>query len=275
MNISRIVIGLWLVLAMASAAYADTPAYSTAVDSRMTINTDLTAIQETTVRQTVLKESASILGQQSLSFAESISKIEIVEAFTQKVDGRRVVLDPANIFTRDAATGLNAVYQRDAKVTTLIFPDVQVGDTLVYFSRTYRHDRRISGHFSFASVLARSVPYSSFHLTVEAPKSVELTLHASGEGLTYEASTSSDAQLHTFNYEQNAWSPEEPGAVSVWDRDPQIVITTFKSMRDLGAGYWASMQGRTSSRPKFNCSQTKSQRILRANVLRLKPSSTG
>ena len=115
-------------------------------------------------------------------------------------------------------------------MTTLIFPDVQVGDTLVYVSRTYRHDRRIPGHFSFAIVLVRSVPYSTFHLTVEAPKSLELTLHASGEGLNHEASTSNDVQRHTFDYEQKAWSLEEPGAVSVWDRDPQIVITTFKSM---------------------------------------------
>ena len=103
------VIGLWLLLAMASPACADTPAYSTAVDSRMTINSDLTAIQDTAVRQTVLKESAiRILGQQSLSFAESISTIEIIEAYTEKADGRRLALDPANIFTRDAATGLGA-----------------------------------------------------------------------------------------------------------------------------------------------------------------------
>jgi len=253
MKISRcVVIGLWLLLAIASPVCADTPAYSTAVDSRMTINSDLTAIQDTTVRQRVLKESAiRILGQQSLSFAESISTIEIVEAFTEKADGRRLTLDPANILTRDAATGLNAVYQRDAKVTTLIFPDVQVGDTLVYVSRTHRHDRRIPGHFSAAFVLARSVPYSTYHLTVEAPKSLELTLHANGEGLTHEASTSSDAQRHTFDYEQKAWFPEEPGAVSVWDRDPQIVITTFKSMLDLGTGYWASMQGKDIVTPEI------------------------
>jgi hypothetical protein len=116
MKISRcVVIGLWFLAVMASAAHADTPAYSTTVDSRMTINSDLTAIQDTTVRQKVLKESAiRILGQQSLSFAESISTVEIVEAYTEKADGRRLALDSANMFTRDAATGLNAVYQRDA-----------------------------------------------------------------------------------------------------------------------------------------------------------------
>jgi hypothetical protein len=56
MKISRcVVVGLWLLLAFP--VCADTPAYSTAVDSRMTINSDLTATQDTTVRQKVLKES--------------------------------------------------------------------------------------------------------------------------------------------------------------------------------------------------------------------------
>src|SRR5262249_7500319 len=54
----HLLVAVCLLLAMASAAYTDTPAYSTAVGSRLTISSDLTAIQDTTVRQTVLKESA-------------------------------------------------------------------------------------------------------------------------------------------------------------------------------------------------------------------------
>jgi len=250
---SSLALGLGLLAAAASpAAATDTPAYTTAVDTRMTIGADLTATLESTVRQKVLKESAiRVLGQQSLSFAESINSIEIVEAYTQKADGRRLPLDPANILTRDAATGLNAVFERDAKVTTLIFPDVGVGDTLVYVSRTHRHDKRMPGHFAYAYVLVRSIPYSSYHLTVEAPKSLDLRAHASGEDLTLVSSTADEALHHTFEYRPKSWSPEEPGAVSVWDRDPQIVITTFKSMAELGAGYWSSMQGKDTLTPEI------------------------
>src|SRR5262249_1632477 len=79
-----IVLGLGLVAALAPAARAlDSPAYTTAVDARMTVNLDLTATIETTVRQKILKEGAvRLLGQQTLSFTESISTIEIIEAFT-------------------------------------------------------------------------------------------------------------------------------------------------------------------------------------------------
>ena len=111
---------------------------------------------------------------------ESLNPLEVIEAYTEKADGRKIAVDHATILTRDAATGLNAVYQRDAKVKTLIFPDIEVGDTLVYVSRTDRIDKRFPGHFTFQSVFSRSVPYDTSRLTVDAPKSLGLRIHVKG-----------------------------------------------------------------------------------------------
>jgi hypothetical protein len=59
------------------------------------------------------------LGQQNLTYVESLNPLESVEAHTEKLDGRKIMVEQSHILTRDAATGLNAVYQRDAKVETL------------------------------------------------------------------------------------------------------------------------------------------------------------
>ena len=110
-----VVVALCLQMVVAFRAGAsDVPPYSTAVDTRMTIHGDLTAIIENTVKQKVLKESAiRTLGQQTISYSETIANVEIVEAYTEKADGTRLMLEGPNILTRDAATGLNAVYQRE------------------------------------------------------------------------------------------------------------------------------------------------------------------
>ena len=121
----------------------NSPPYTMAVDARVAVRPDLTATIDNTVRFKVLRESAiRTLGQQNLSYVESLNPLEVVEAYTEKSDGRKMHVDPGSILTRDAATGLNAVYQRDSKVKTLIFPDVEVGDTLVYVTRTNRIDKR-------------------------------------------------------------------------------------------------------------------------------------
>ena len=237
-----------------AAADADrnSPAYTASVDSRISVNADLTAVAETTVRYRILRESAiRSLGQQSLSYSESLNPLEVVEAHTEKADGRKLVVDPSHILTRDAATGLNAVYQRDAKVKTLIFPDVEVGDTLVYTSRVNWNDKRFPGHFNYRAVLSQSVPYDTYQLTVDEPSSLRLRVQIKGEGLSHETIEGGEGRRHKFNYRPKAWRLEEPGAISVWDRDPQLVLTTFKDTSELGASYWSSMQGKNAVTPEI------------------------
>jgi hypothetical protein len=141
----------------------------------MIVRPDLTSTVNSTARYKILRESAiRALGQQTVPFVESLNPLEVVEAYTEKPDGRKLSVDPANILTRDAATGLNAVYQRDAKVKTIIFPDIEVGDTLVYVLKVNRIDRRFPGHFTFRAVFPRSASYETYHLAVDAPKSLGL-----------------------------------------------------------------------------------------------------
>jgi transglutaminase-like putative cysteine protease len=182
---------------------------------------------------------------------ESLNPLEVIEAYTEKPDGRRIAVDKGNILTRDAATGLNAVYQRDAKVKTLIFSDIEVGDTLGYATRVRRIDKRFPGHFTFQTALPQSVPYDSYRLTLEAPKSLELKAYVKGDGLAHETAADDEGQRHVISYRPKRWSPEEPGAVGSWDRDPQFVITTFKDIAELGASYWLSMKDQDGVAPEI------------------------
>jgi hypothetical protein len=230
----------------------NSPAYTASVDMHVVVRPDLTAAVVRTVRYKILRESAiRSLGQQSLSYVESLNPLESVEAYTEKPDGRKIMVEQSHILTRDAATGLNAVYQRDAKVKTLIFPDIEVGDTLVHTSRVNWIDKRFPGHFNLRTVLSRSVPYDFYNVTVEAPSSLGLRAHVKGDGLAHEMTEAGEGRRHRFSYRPNGWRLEEPGAVSVWDRDPQFALTTFKDVSELGASYWSSMQGKDVVTPEI------------------------
>jgi transglutaminase-like putative cysteine protease len=223
----------------------NTPAYTVSADVHITIRPDLTASITWTRQYRILRESAiASLGQQTLSYVESLNPIEVVEAYTKKADGRKIMVEQDRILTRDAATGLNAVYQRDARVKTLIFPDIEVGDTLVYVWNTKWIDKRFPGHFSFRSFFSRSTPYGPSIVTVDAPKSLALQVRAKGEGLTQEVSDADENRHYVLSYRPNGWAPEEPGAISTIDRAPQFVISTFNDLTELGASYWSSMKDR-------------------------------
>ena len=230
----------------------NSPAHNFSLDIHMIVRPDLTSTVNSTARYKILRESAiRALGQQTVPFVESLNPLEVVEAYTEKPDGRKLSVDPANILTRDAATGLNAVYQRDAKVKTIIFPDIEVGDTLVYVLKVNRIDRRFPGHLSFQAILPRSVPYDTYRLTVDEPKSLGLRAAVSGEGFSHTVAEVGEDRHREFTFRPTGWALEEPGAVSFWDRDPQIVLTTFKDMTELGASYWSSMKDRDVIDPEI------------------------
>jgi transglutaminase-like putative cysteine protease len=230
----------------------NTPAYTVSADMHITIWPDLTASIKWTRQFKILRESAiATLGQQTLPYVESLNPIEVVEAYTQKADGRKVMLEQDRILTRDAVTGLNAVYQRDARVKTLIFPDIQVGDTLVFVSIINWIDKRFPGHFSYRNGFPRSTPYGPSRVTVDAPKSIGLRVHVKGEGLTHEVTDAGENRYYVLSYRPDSWAPEEPGAVSFVDRDPQFVITTFNDLTELGASYWSSMKERDVIDPEI------------------------
>ena len=230
----------------------NSPPYLTSVESRVTVRPDLTAVTIATVRLRILRDGAiRLLGQRSLTSSETTYPLEVIEAFTEKSNGTKVVVDEAQIITRDAATGLNAVYQRDTKTKTLIFPDIEVGDTLVYTYRVNRIDNRYPGHIFFNATLPQSIPYDTYRLTVDAPKAIALRTHVRGDGLSYETADVGDDRRHVFSYRPKSWMPDEPGAVSFVDRDPQLVITSFKDEVELGASYWSSMKDKDVVTPEI------------------------
>src|SRR5262245_58546742 len=79
----------------------NSPSYTRSMDVHVIVQPDMTSIVDSTVRLKVLRESAiRTLGQQNLSYVKSIGQLEIIKAYTEKVDGTIVDVDEANILLR-------------------------------------------------------------------------------------------------------------------------------------------------------------------------------
>jgi hypothetical protein len=85
-------------------------------------------------------------------------------------------LDLSTVITRDVATGLGAVFLRDLKVVTVIFPDVAFGDTLVLTTRKTIHSDTFAGHFEMMISLPRNISRADSTVMVTAPSSLPLKI---------------------------------------------------------------------------------------------------
>ena len=239
-------------IAPAATEPRDGPPYEVSLERHTTLGPDLTSIVVTKVKLKVLREVAiRSLGQQVVNFIDGMQTLDILDAYTEKSDGRRADVDPANILTRDAASGAQAVYLRDAKVKTIIFPDLQIGDSVVYKTRLVTRERMFPGQFYTQEVFSRAQPFKDISITLEAPSGLKLFIEKIGAGLMQEQTTSGDKQVHRFTYSAQSWVQEVPGSVSVMDREPRIFISTFPDYESVGRAYWASAADKTAPTPEI------------------------
>jgi hypothetical protein len=231
---------------------SDGPAFTLSYDNVLKVNADKTADYVESRRIKVLAVAAlRQVAQQKLQYVEGMQSLEITAAFTEKADGRKVQVDPATVITRDAATGLGAVYLRDLKVVTVIFPDVAVGDTMVLTTRRAILRDTFAGHLEQLIPFPRTIPFADSTVRVIAPSSLSLKVVAQGEGMERATTTEGGETRHLITYQARPAMLAEDRMTSPLDRDPRVAISTFADYEELGRSYWDAARGAVEVTPEI------------------------
>lgn len=217
---------------------ADEAPYAQQFESHVTVHADHTATEVSTEKVKVLTQSAvETVSEQQLTFIEGIETLDTVEAYTAKADGRRIPVPAKNILTQDAASDSPGTFYRDEKQRTVIFPDVGVGDTLVMTSKRVTTWGKTLNDFDERRIFARSAGYTSVRITVEAPASIGLQVKATGNSVVDTVDDAAGLRRYTVSVNPAPYAPDETGAVSVLDRDPVVLLSTYRSYEEVGASY--------------------------------------
>jgi transglutaminase-like putative cysteine protease len=173
-----------------------------------------------------------------LGYQEGSSEIEILEAYTQKADGKRVPVQADRILTQVPPAIAQAPAFSDGKVKVLIFPDVAVGDQVVY--RAIRRERKpnFPGQFSDIYFFPRAVIFDDVLITIRHPASLTLNVDTR-ELKELPAYKEKGLQVREWRYRNLTATLEERGAVDVLDRDPRLLVTTFRSWAEVANAYEA------------------------------------
>jgi hypothetical protein len=209
------------------------------LDTTITVRPDRTWQTVTTQRLSVLTESAlDRAGRQSMSYIESMESLDVVAAYTEKANGRRIAVDPATIVRRDGASGTEVLY-RDLKQITLFFPDLAVGDSVVYTVKVEHHSAPYSGHVYENIVFPGSTPSADSTMRIVAPRSVGLRVSSFGAGIQGKRSEDGD----TIRYALTVAGQAAGG-------DRSINITTFEDVTAVGRNYWGEARAKMAVTPQ-------------------------
>lgn len=144
------------------------------------VHIDVQADGSSTVRReyvyTVLARSQlKSMSEQTISYHEGDGTLEDIVAYTLKADGTHVPVPETNIQVT-SHNGINGALPAfsDYKDRNIIFPNVEVGDSLV-FSYTIRNQKpTFAHHYSLLTYFSRDDLYDHAELVVNAPLSMGL-----------------------------------------------------------------------------------------------------
>jgi hypothetical protein len=231
---------LHVCIANAKPAELDLPVRSGFYHVSYVLSDAATATETREWSRTILKASAIPWAKQaSVSYSTSVQNAEILEAYTRKADGRRINV-PKDNYQMDINKGRNQdgpVFSDNSSIS-VVFPDVAVGDTVVFSYRVTEKEAIFPGHFSTTESFPKTAPFDDVRITIDYPDA--LAVRYEGRGL--QEQTSHPAA----GYSRVEWTYANPKPLQSERQDYSVLdpeqetgyaFSTFASYADIARAY--------------------------------------
>jgi transglutaminase-like putative cysteine protease len=194
------------------------------------------------------ERAVASMAQQSLEYNQSREKIEILSAYTLKADGRKVMVTPDKIKDQQENQSAGAPMFQDMHVKVLIFPDVEVGDRIVYKYRLICSIALYPGQFedTTSAAFVRNQEFSMFY---DLPKGMRL--YADNRGFK-EIPGADDGGRHVYRWDYIPGdNPRiENNTVAYTDYGSRLYVSTFRDYRTMAQAYDARAVDKIVAAPR-------------------------
>jgi Domain of Unknown Function with PDB structure (DUF3857)/Transglutaminase-like superfamily/Domain of Unknown Function with PDB structure (DUF3858) len=183
------------------------------------------------------------------SFYPDKQSLEVVEAWVDQPDGKRVPVEKENIFTRPSSASRSAPGFVDSRTTTVLFPRLQLG------SRTHivwRFSQNVPSLLGFSTINQNLFDWDTGHdeTRISIPADVPLVWNARG-GFKVEDTVVNGIRHISARMDNTSAREEEPSSVSRGDFMPQFISTTLTGPEEMGALIDRASQGRAAVTPEI------------------------
>jgi len=183
------------------------------------------------------KQGVDGVNTQSVSYSNSLSDMKVVAAYTVKKNGKRIDVSKDNfqVETNSGENGASPLIS-DIKTKTVVFPDVDVGDTIVFSYKLIQKEALFPRQFTYAHVFSNEYICEDCELSLSAPASLPVRVEARDVKGGEEAKKNGKRQW-TWHFENREIAKPEQLSVSSFDYAPRVMISTFKDYAELAAAY--------------------------------------
>lgn len=204
------------------------------------VNDDGTATVSHEWTNTILKETALKWAKQaSVSYSTSSEKAEVVAAYTLKANGRHIDAPKENYQVEvNSGKGKDSPVYSDRTTLTVVFPNVEVGDTVMFSYKITQTEPIFPKHYSTMQTFYNQVAYDDVRIRFDYPISLWVQYEARGMKET-ESITKGDRKIIEWHYANPKPIKTERRDFSVIDLDKEAgyAFSTFKTYAEISSAY--------------------------------------
>ncbi|MYM73832.1 DUF3857 domain-containing protein [Duganella sp. FT134W] len=175
------------------------------------------------------------VAQRRFHFNRTLEDLDVIEAYTEKPDGRRIPVLPEQIKLQNEPAYNGAAMFQDMQVKSVIYADVAVGDKLYSKTRKIRRSAYFPGQFS-------DTTYPLFRRTDQHTLIYDMpdgmTLKADDPGFKASAPQQHDGRtVYRWDYVQAPTPRIEAGTIAYADYGRHLIVSTFNNYGEVGLAY--------------------------------------
>ena len=210
-----------------------------------TVSVAYRAISRELLETTVIEDikirtqgAINTFSQITVPLNEHFQELDTLEAETVKANGQRIKVEADKILVSGLPNAAQfGVFQADVKNRTIVFPDVEVGDTLHYALKFHGKAPSLPGGFEIFWSVPSGTRYGSVDISLDAP--ADLAIATRSETFTTEVVAANGRKIHHWRLAPQPYRRAEAGSISARDISPFVTFTSRESIEAVGRTTYA------------------------------------
>src|SRR6218665_285156 len=199
-----------------------------------------------------ISQQSRALKTETLGHSASAQRLQIVEAYTIKANGRKLPLPKSNYQLRTAGgkAGGQAAFS-DWNENTVVYPDFPVGDAVASTYRLVTIQPLFPGKVSYFASFPRQYAYDKVKISFDAP--VAMDLRHAARGMEIKESRRGDRRLIEMSLPSQEPIRNDREDFSVYDAEsePGYSVSSFKSHAEIAERYVELARAKAQPTPKM------------------------
>ena len=204
------------------------------------INDDGSFTEERAWTLKILKKQAlEDAKKTAIAYSTSIQTAEILQAYTLKTDGKKVDSPKDNFQTViSGGKDKNKAVFSDQSSISVVFPDVELGDSVVFKYRLTATEPIFANHFSETESFYKTYTYENLNIRINAPENLPLN-YATRELKQIKNSIENKRRLIVWSWQNREPIISNRNDYSVYnfDEDAGFSISTFNNNSQIADAY--------------------------------------